>query len=210
MAEIDINKATLDPEDVVLSTPVTPTVDIPFITRDYVGQSWSSIMAVNFIMEHENDLRDNDVLADVITEGLSGAVDSVTRDELEGLYGESVSRREEISLDPVEPDVYRNQRDPKLMKSFVLEALVGMGIEQELGEDVTSADPDDRVVVVSDEGVQEQRDSASPSEVESVAEDIAKKLGLEYVPTDTDKKNLVVPEVFVTDSTDDYIKKVVK
>ena len=61
---------------------------------------------------------------------------------------------------------------------------------------------------IADAAVAAQRERGQASEVEARAESIAQRLGLEVVSGDLDDQNLVVPEVFVTDSTDPHIKKV--
>jgi len=209
MAEIDVNKATADPEDLTLVSPKVAEPEIPFIKRVFPNQSWSTIMAVNFIMMHENDLRDNDVLSDIVAASMSVAIESVTQDELDALYEASVERREDTDLDPIEEDTYKTQRDPVLLRDFVSNILVALGLERDLAEDLTEAIPDDRIVAIVDEAVAESREVGTASEIEARAEAIAKKLGLEYVPPETLGKNLIVPEVYETDSTDPYIKKVI-
>jgi len=210
MAEINVQEATADPADLELVSPDVSAPDIAFIRRIFPDQSWSTIMSINFIMHHENDLRDNDILADIMATGILKAVERVNQDELDALYAASVIRRTETDLEPLDETTYKDQRDTNLLKGFISEVLVASGIEAEFAEDIVEALPDDRIVAIVDDAVEEQREAGTASSVEREAERIAIKLGLQYVPGNTDNKNLVVPEIYTTDSTDPYIKKVIK
>lgn len=208
MAEINIQEATEAPADLSLSSPEISQVEIPFLKRVFSNQSWSTMMASNFIMTHENDLRDNGTLADVISASISMVEKDVTPDELDALYDASVLRREEIELDPIDEVTYDNQRDPKLLNGFALDVLDAMGFKSEFHPDLTTEDLDERIVTIEDDSVEDNVVDGEPSSIEDQAETIAIELGLEHIPDETDS-NLIVPTIFETDSTDPYVKKVI-
>jgi len=211
MAEINIQQATARPANLKLVSPKLQEPEATFIERAVPNQSWSTVMALNFIMEHENDLRDNAVLADVIASTISATISGgVTQDDLDEFYAESIERRGDIDLEAIDETTYKNQRDPTLLRNFVASVLIGSGVEEELAEDLVEAVSDDRIVAVVDDAVGEQRELGSAAETEARAEEIAQKLGLQRIPSDLEEKNLIISGVFVTDSTDSYVKKVIK
>jgi hypothetical protein len=159
---------------------------------------------------HQADLRDPEYLATIMAETLEPSIDfGVTNDDLEDLYEESSARRAEIDLDPIAENVYRNQRDPKLLRDLLLDALEAHGIEKTLGPDLTTDEEEEPIVKVTDEEVKKAEGNAESDGTRATAEAIAIKLGLEIQPSDVAGQNLVIADLFEVDSNDPYIKKVV-
>jgi len=211
MSEINIPQVTEQPSDLVFSSPEISRDELPYISRDIEGQSWSTIMAIGLLMEHENDLRDNNNLADMVSAGLSGVVDnSVSDDDLSVLYEDSVSRRSSIGLGPIDEDTYKKERDPRLLRNFAYDVILASGLEYELGDDILTAKQDNNIVSISDSSVGKATSPGSADkDIKSDAESIAVSLGLEVGTSDLQGKNLIIDNPLPIDSTDVYIKKVV-
>ena len=211
MSEIDVIKATEQPDDLVFSTPDISQEEYPFVSRYIDDQNWASVMALDLIMQHENDLRDNNNIAVVISDSLSDVIDNtVNDDDLNGLYTESSDRRADIDLEPVDEEIYKKQRDPRLLRNFAYDSIIASGIEHELHDDLITSEPDDSIVNVSDDDVEKNIGGGeAPEDIKSDAEEIAVKLGMEVQHSDLDDKNLIINDVFEVDSTDEYVKKVI-
>lgn len=208
MAEIDVTKATADPEDLTLSTPEETDVDPKLFSRAFSGQMWAMMQSLHFIMAQESDLRDNDVMSDIIASTLGPTEEIPSTTDLDAFYEESEERREDISLEPVDETTYKRQRDTRQLKDFSFEMLVAMGIEQELGEDTTEAEGDDETVRLSDDTVEESVGEGTDPEIKSTAEAIASDLDMETTDPLAGNQNLIIEDPYVLDSTDPYVKKV--
>ena len=210
MAEINVPQARTEPDDLTVVQARQTAEVSAFQSRSIPSQSWSTMQALNFIMLHENDFRDPAVLADLIVSSIYEIIDSkLSQDALSVLYDESYDRRASIDLDGIDEDIYKNQRDPQLLRQFILELLVAMGLESELTDDISEVLSDEQLLRITDDAVKSARDKGAPSEVEEISEQIAVKLGLQFQAPDTVGQNLIIDQPYELDSTDSYVKMVV-
>jgi hypothetical protein len=211
MAEIDISKATAEPDELQFATPTVIEQPDLFIKRVVPEQLWSVLQAINFIMHQENDLRDPNNWADIVAATLSNIVDrSVTDSDLETLYVESGERRSEIDLESITEETYKKQRDPRLLRDFILEVLIAGGLEEELAEDLVETLSDDEIVELTDQVVKDATESGTAPAQKTRAEEIALKLGLDIQTDMITNQNLIIEEPFETDSTDPYFEETIK
>jgi hypothetical protein len=206
--DFDPVQATTQPNVLTLAPDISP-VPMKFISKSIPNQSWAMTQALNFLQMYTAGLRDPEAIADMLTSSMDSAIDKNASNQttLSVLYQESSNRRAALGLDPIDENVYKSQRDPRLLKGLVVNLLNDKGVESDLQEDMTVESRTLSDVEVSDPDVRPAwQIGASPEEEEAIR--IAQKLGLQVMHSSSELINLVIEDPPEIDSTDPYIKKV--
>lgn len=207
--DFNTQEAVVNP-DSQWSSPADVTQEkMNVLVKSISDQCWSVVQAMKFADAYVNGLRDPDNLAAMVADTLDSAVDQAdgSADSLSEEYDASVSRREELGLDPVDEESYNQQRSPSLLPQLVVNMLNASGLESELAEaDTETVEPDANLSGISDETVRSEAAAGGTNAQAERAREIAEKLGLNL--SESAGEHLVIPDVSEIDSTDPYIKKV--
>jgi len=206
----NISQATELPVGIQQAPDSTPT-RAKRINKVIPNQSWSMIQTLRFIQLQGQNLRDPSELGALISQTLTTAIDQgdSNTEKLNNLYTESETRRLDLELDPIDENLYKNQRDPRLTAGFATNLINNIGIETNLEDDLTYGSGALPEVEVSDSAVRVSwKTGTSPSSEEDTAIAIAEKLGLQVQHTSDELISLIIPIELSVDSTDPYVKKV--
>ena len=110
----NISQATELPVGIQQAPDSTPT-RAKRINKVIPNQSWSMIQTLRFIQLQGQNLRDPSELGALISQTLTTAIDQgdSNTEKLNNLYTESETRRLDLELDPIDENLYKNQRDPR-------------------------------------------------------------------------------------------------
>jgi len=207
MPGIDINQATALPPDLEVASIDTTPAPLPVVVKVVPEQSWAMNMAMNFVNMQTEDLRNPDTMGQLIADTIAPTLPTVSVDS-NVAYLNSVSRRADVELPPIDQDVYDQQIDQKRAKEFSIELLNAIGIESDLGQDTVTNEKTPTIVNVEDTSVRTVWEEQPETDLESRAIAIAQRLGITLAPPPVYNQNLVIPAVYEVDSTDPYVQKV--
>ncbi|MEN6550198.1 MAG: hypothetical protein ABFE07_29490 [Armatimonadia bacterium] len=195
--------------DIQQSSPDVTEEQERVVVKTIPDQSWAMFQAMRFADLHAAGLRDPENLASALAESLSPALDLAdgNADVLAAEQSASDLRRAALGLAVISPEIYQQQRDPRLVQQLIVAVLNGSGLESEFGADLEQVASDSRTAGITDYGVKKEAATGATSPQEARAREIAAKLGL--TPPADEGWHELVPTVVAIDSTDPYIKKVV-